>query len=213
MSTATAIYHAAGPHARSEAPASYPVCFVVLDSPYTSVQDMARECFARLSRLGYYVPEAIFSLGVSLVRSSLQAKLDGMDPFDVRPIECAEHCTVPCCVLISVCDDYVPVEHGLAVVQQWLGPACSRQFLGAHFARREPELLAWVAQRIPASLSPASSGWEDAPEERTASTWRDIRTPSGGGGSGGSEVDLFSRGLVDETTQALPPAPPGPREI
>lgn len=177
MSTATAIYHAAGPYARSEPAFSYPVSFVVLDSPFTSVEDMVNECFERLKRLGYILPEAVFSLGVGLVRSTLRSRLGDMDPFDVRPLERVEFCAVPCCVLICANDDYAPVDMGLAVVQQWLGPAQSRQFNGSHFSRREPDVVLWPAQSARAFLAGVE---EEMPDCRVADTWREIETGDAG---------------------------------
>lgn len=143
MSCATAIAHASDP---SNRPATYPITFIVLDSPYESIEKMTTDGFARIRASGWYLPDAVLSVGTGLVRSHLSGKLGGMDPYDVRPVDCVEQCFTPACALIATDDDYVPVDQGLEVASRWAGPMQAKQFVGSHFGARDADDLMWVSR-------------------------------------------------------------------
>lgn len=198
MSCATVIYHASNP-LRRPAPhrlCDYPVKFIVLDSPYVSIEQMVLDCLAHMRRCGYYLPDAVLNVGASLVRNSLSSKLKGMDPFDVRPADHVELIGTPCCILIATEDDYVPIQQGLEIASRWLGPAQSRQINNTHFGPRTYEQLAWIVPRmqlflvalgdepLPTVVDPAdpagspvvrTRSWvvEHIEDERVPLTWRE----------------------------------------
>ena len=123
---------------------------VVLDSPFTSIEQMTSDGFARLRSLGLGLPlpDSLLALGAGLVRSHLQSKLGGWNPYSVRPLDLAEDCGLPACVLVAAEDDYTPAEQGLELAARWAGPVRAKQFSGSHFGPRGPEALGWVASWI-----------------------------------------------------------------
>ena len=55
------------------------VCYIVLDTPYTSIRDIVDESIQAFKAKGYYIPTTLLKFGASIIRQSLKSKL-GIDP-------------------------------------------------------------------------------------------------------------------------------------
>lgn len=121
--------------------------YLVLDSPFISVNRMVNDASLTITAYGVSVPSAIVSFCGSFLRRDVKSKL-GSDPYDVVPINHAPYMTTPCSIISARHDDYMPPHHGQTIFEVWgsntnsTRPDCEFDiFEGKHFGLREKEVI------------------------------------------------------------------------
>lgn len=126
-----------------------PIKYLVLDSPFVSVERMYKDCIETVRTKKYGdVPSSIFGLVARFFRKGLKKKLDGMDPFDITLDGDMPALTLPASFLIAVDDDYIPPQHGMELASLYGGPIFARMFQGRHFTPRDEEMVLGVVPQI-----------------------------------------------------------------
>lgn len=127
--------------------------FLVLDGPYESIQGLVDDCIAKLSRDGYALPTILVGIFSKLVRRTLTERLDGVDPYSVKPVDLVSSIEKPCLVIASTKDDYISFNNGVNIAEKWGGPCRLRMYELSHFQSRPPELLDVALSEIMKSLN------------------------------------------------------------
>lgn len=119
---------------------------VVLDSPFTGIQDMVGAAVERMHGKGFTLTKTILSWGIRRMLGQLQTKLDGLDLFSVKPLEQVDRIRYPACVLAADDDDYIPAQHGTKIASKWGGPVQCMGFSGKHYGQRTSEVVLAAVQ-------------------------------------------------------------------
>jgi hypothetical protein len=122
--------------------------YLVLDSPFISVNKMVNDASQTITAYGVSVPSPIVSFCGSFLRRGVRSKL-GSDPYDVVPINHVPFMSIPCSIISARHDDYMPPHHGQTIFEVWgtksnltERPDCEFEiFEGKHFGLREKELI------------------------------------------------------------------------
>lgn len=117
----------------------------VLDSPYTSIQQMITDYVERVYQDGYAIPRTALNMCVRMVASSMASRIGGGDPLKVKPMQFVQQCRLPCYVLAAMSDDYISPKQGEEIACSWSGPVCYKAFDGRHFGVRTSEMIVNIA--------------------------------------------------------------------
>lgn len=123
------------------------VKFVVLDTPFASVQRMVHDAAANMNVNGLHLPSPLVSLCTSMICRNIQSSL-GVDPYGIAPINRVASIDVPAHVVAAANDDYIPMPQCIDIAQNWSGMCSLHTFEGRHFGTREASLIQSVADRI-----------------------------------------------------------------
>jgi pimeloyl-ACP methyl ester carboxylesterase len=110
----------------------YNITAVILDSPFTSIEDMIKEGLDQLQQSGYSLSKSLLSFFLHRTIAHLSNRLNGLNLLSVAPIEDVPHINIPVCILSASHDDYVPLEHGQRIAATW-GAICREQPQLYHF--------------------------------------------------------------------------------
>jgi pimeloyl-ACP methyl ester carboxylesterase len=148
--------------------------FVVLDSPFTSLDDVVSTAAAAISTYGITVPSVFVKFAVQMMRRNVKKQL-GCDPYAVKPVLLATRISIPCFVLAADDDEYIPLEMGDRVSSAWGGPCSFREFPASHFSERDECVVLTPLEKILkciGSVEEAKEGGEPPTKEESADTAR-----------------------------------------
>lgn len=135
------------------------VDFLVLDSPFTSVEQMVRDVGGRYLKLGEYVALFLFSMSKDEIMQRI-----GVDLFELRPIELCPHIDTACVFVVGNKDDLVPPERVDEMFRIYKGAARDMIVVeGTHSSARSDidldkivkhlEMFYRIQRRIPSGIS------------------------------------------------------------
>eukprot|EP00602_Paraphysomonas_sp_CaronLab_P005806 CAMPEP_0185037390 /NCGR_PEP_ID=MMETSP1103-20130426/31725_1 /TAXON_ID=36769 /ORGANISM="Paraphysomonas bandaiensis, Strain Caron Lab Isolate" /LENGTH=402 /DNA_ID=CAMNT_0027575343 /DNA_START=102 /DNA_END=1307 /DNA_ORIENTATION=+ len=166
------------------------VKFLVLDSPFTSVEDIVSNKASSIQTFGITVPSVFVKFAVQMVRRSVRSQIGG-DPYSVRPIRRVPSARVPCFILSADDDEYIPDEMGHEIAATWNRsvPSWHREFPGQHFGERDECLVLTPLEKIISVLQQQDSPVLD--ELTELDTLRQLE-------SNVTETDIWSETIEEE---------------
>jgi hypothetical protein len=133
-----------------------PVKYLVLDSPFVSVERVLKDAVARTHAAEYeWVPKNIFWLVARFFRRSIRNRSKGMDPFDIKPVNQVPHLTCPACFLLPTNDDFIPLFHGTDMAAAYGGTVMAKLFEGTHYTARSRDTVLGLARHIHSHIESA----------------------------------------------------------
>lgn len=148
LATAIAIEYCFKYHNFEKSRAQANIIYLVLDSPFTSIENMIKDCITRLKAEGYSIPLPLFYIFEKLARHVLKGRLGGIDPYSIRPIDICNSIAIPCTIIAVQNDDYIPFQQSLSIAEKW---NCSCSFLsidGRHFGMRNTDTVLSIGNHI-----------------------------------------------------------------
>mmetsp|Transcript_61780 Transcript_61780/g.143744 ORF Transcript_61780/g.143744 Transcript_61780/m.143744 type:complete len:402 (+) Transcript_61780:58-1263(+) len=145
------------------------IAAMVLDSPFTSLEQLAREVIDRAQLR--HKPRVLIGAALRLLRASVKRKA-GLDILRLRPIEDVHRCFVPAFFVAGRDDQFIPPHHATAIFERYAGDKDMILVAGGHNSQRPPSLLHSVslflyhALCVPAGLPCARPTPEPAPMRR-----------------------------------------------
>ena len=122
--------------------------FLVLDSPFTTFQEIVSVAASAIHTCGIVVPSVFVKFALHLVRKNIKRQL-GIDPYAIKPITLVNQVSTPCFVLSGDDDEYIPVDMGQRIYRAWGGSDCFfREFPGSHFLERDECLVLTPVEKI-----------------------------------------------------------------
>ncbi|KAF0688435.1 Aste57867_19951 [Aphanomyces stellatus] len=112
---------------------------VVLDSPYTTFQDMTESLIQTVKANGLPAPAPLLRLGMSMVTRSIEARA-GFKLQQVNPLQSSKQCTTPALFCTGKQDLYVKTTVANQFMAAYGGPRSRIAFDGDHYGPRPPEL-------------------------------------------------------------------------
>ena len=112
------------------------VKFLVLDTPFATVEQIVMEAAAKIPMNGIAIPSVFIKFAVSMVRNSVKEQI-GTDPYELKPIKCAKLIKTPTFILTADNDPYVSVEMSESVAKAFKGDSWCREFPGGYFDTRD----------------------------------------------------------------------------
>eukprot|EP01041_Mallomonas_annulata_P000600 gene600-1159_t len=123
------------------------VKFIILDSPFTSIQNIITDIIKELNKRGYFIPTSLTFIFGKIIRKYIKSSL-GHDPYDINSLSLASKCHLPCIILSAENDDYIPKSHGEQIASSWNGSCQWHSFRGHHFGKRDLELIMLLEESI-----------------------------------------------------------------
>ena len=116
------------------------VSFLILDSPFTSVQDIFDTAITTAKDKGrkHVVLSPVFSSLSWMLRKAVGTKMN-INLDSIRPIDNAVQNNTPCAILAARNDDFIPISHSKRFAEQWSGPVMLFEMDGSHFGYRSKE--------------------------------------------------------------------------
>jgi len=126
-----------------------PVKYLVLDSPFISVERVLKDAIDRTHAAEYeWVPKNIFGLVARFFRRSIRKRARGMDPFDIKPVKQVPQLTIPATFLLPTNDDFIPPFHGTDMAAMYGGPVMAKIFEGTHYTPRTRDTVLGLVWHI-----------------------------------------------------------------
>lgn len=117
-------------------PLPYSITCMVLDSPFTSMEDLIKIAIDKMHSKGYSMTKALLKLFIKRVIKRISHHLNGLNIFSIKPIQQVKDITIPCFFLAAQEDNYIPSEHSVLLSRKWAAPTQISFFQGRHFRRR-----------------------------------------------------------------------------
>lgn len=114
--------------------------FMVLDSPFTSVEDIIESAAASINTTGIAIPGMFVRFALGTVRKHVIDKLK-YDPYRIKPIHLASLVRTPCFVVSADEDDFIPSSMGKQFVDRLSCDKWHRIFPGDQFGARDACLV------------------------------------------------------------------------
>ena len=112
------------------------IAAMVLDSPFASLKQLARELVARGKQAsGYNVPDFVVSMAISWVTSSVQKKA-GFDMNKLTPIADVDKCFIPALFVAGRQDDFIAPHHAQEIHDKYAGDKNISLVVGQHNSPR-----------------------------------------------------------------------------
>ena len=126
-----------------------PIKYLVMDSPWGSVESLLKDAINKVHAAEYdFIPKNLFNLVARFFRKSIRQRASGMDPFSICPIKYASKIEVPAAFLLPTNDEYIPIYHGTDMASAYAGIVFARIFEGEHFSLRNAETVLGVVNHI-----------------------------------------------------------------
>jgi pimeloyl-ACP methyl ester carboxylesterase len=170
---------------------------LVLDSPFSSLPDLAQE----LASSHTSVPAFLISAGMSLVRNSIKKKI-GLDINDLKPIHFAPQSLIPSLFICAEQDTLVLPYHTRALYSAYAGRKKLISVPGEHNGPRPQGVIDQVQKffcqvlrchSLPSARSPAPSGF----------SFHSLPRNSGALGSSGGFTQVAKEADVNELLAAM----------
>jgi hypothetical protein len=140
---------------------------LVLDSPFTSIEDVVRAGMEKMKKKGFMLTKSIMYFVIKTVMRNICKKLNGFNIFSIKPVEEIPYLNyLPCFILAAENDDYIPSQFGETMSKLWknldfdsnpdsmktekktndnyfYGNIQFNTFPGRHFPRRE----GWIVEK------------------------------------------------------------------
>jgi len=112
------------------------IAAMVLDSPFASLKQLARELVAKGKQAsGYNVPDFVVSVAISWVTSSVQKKA-AFDMNKLTPIADVDKCFIPALFVAGRQDDFIAPHHAQDIHDQYAGDKNISLVVGQHNSPR-----------------------------------------------------------------------------
>eukprot|EP00981_Chlorochromonas_danica_P015363 scaffold11799_cov179-Ochromonas_danica.AAC.2 len=134
-----------------------PIKVMILDSPFTAIQEMVKVAMERMHGRGYTLTKSILQWGIQRILHQLSQKLNGLNLFNIKPISEVNLVRIPAFILCADEDDYIPADHGAQIAAKWGGPVQCATFSGKHFGQRSAEVVLSVLPFIRSFLDISTS--------------------------------------------------------
>jgi hypothetical protein len=112
------------------------VKFLVLDTPFATVEDIVMEAATKIPLNGVVIPSVFIKFAVSMVRKSVKEQV-GTDPYELKPIKCAKLISTPTFILTADDDPYVSEAMSAKVANAFSCDHWHRSFPGDYFQPRD----------------------------------------------------------------------------
>ncbi len=108
------------------------IAAMVLDSPFASLKQLARELVAKGKQAsGYNVPDFVVSIAISWVTGSVQKKA-GFDMNKLEPIADVDKCFIPALFVAGKQDDFIAPHHAQEIHDKYAGDKNIAMVVGQH---------------------------------------------------------------------------------
>jgi pimeloyl-ACP methyl ester carboxylesterase len=111
--------------------------FMILDTPFTSIEDIVLDAATSIKSFGVTVPSLFVKFALNLVRKSVRKEIK-FDPYNVKPVAVAYAIRIPCYVLSADEDEYINDAMSQRLFETLTCPRWYRQYPGTHFGARDP---------------------------------------------------------------------------
>ncbi len=121
-------------------PAPYTICCMVLDSPFTAIDDMVKTAIDRMHNKGYTLTKSLLKLFIKRTAAKLASQMNGLNVFEIKPLKYAKDNIIPAFFLTATNDDYIPSEHSVIISKKWGAPVQLSFFDGRHYSIRPEDV-------------------------------------------------------------------------
>lgn len=143
MSTALAITLGArlSKMKKSGNPPPYSISCMILDSPFTSIEDMVKTAIDRMHNKGYTLTKSLLKLFIKRTAAKLASQMNGLNVFEIKPVKYAKENLIPAFFLTATNDDYIPSDHSVVISKKWGAPVQFSYFDGRHYSNRPEDVV------------------------------------------------------------------------